>query len=63
MKALISLDPGEEMEFLRKQFQEFIAGLMSLPINLPGTRLYKSLQVHNWLNKNLILELNKLTKP
>uniref|UniRef100_A0A5B6YXS5 22alpha-hydroxysteroid 23-monooxygenase n=1 Tax=Davidia involucrata TaxID=16924 RepID=A0A5B6YXS5_DAVIN len=44
VKALISLDPGGEMEFLRKQFQEFIAGLMSLPINVPGSRLYRSLQ-------------------
>nr|GMC47593.1 3-epi-6-deoxocathasterone 23-monooxygenase [Ipomoea batatas] len=44
VKALISLDPGQEMEFLRKQFQEFIAGLMSLPIKLPGSRLYRSLQ-------------------
>lgn len=32
------------MEFLKKQFQEFIAGLMSLPINIPGSRLYRSLQ-------------------
>ncbi|KAK7261725.1 hypothetical protein RIF29_28043 [Crotalaria pallida] len=44
VKALISLDPGEEMEFLRKHFQEFISGLMSLPINFPGTKLYQSLQ-------------------
>ncbi|KAL9228551.1 hypothetical protein vseg_004116 [Gypsophila vaccaria] len=44
VKALISLHPGEEMELLKKQFQEFISGLMSLPINLPGTRLYRSLQ-------------------
>lgn len=44
VKALISLDPGEEMEFLKKQFQGFISGLMSLPINIPGTQLYRSLQ-------------------
>ncbi|XP_062110447.1 3-epi-6-deoxocathasterone 23-monooxygenase CYP90D1-like [Humulus lupulus] len=44
VKALINLDPSEEMESLRKQFQEFIAGLMSLPINIPGTRLHRSLQ-------------------
>ncbi|TKY48251.1 3-epi-6-deoxocathasterone 23-monooxygenase [Spatholobus suberectus] len=44
VKALISLNPGEEMELLMKQFQEFISGLMSLPINLPGTKLYQSLQ-------------------
>ncbi|XP_011009161.1 PREDICTED: 3-epi-6-deoxocathasterone 23-monooxygenase-like isoform X2 [Populus euphratica] len=44
VKALISLDPGEEMELLKKQFQEFIAGLMSLPLNIPGSQLYRSLQ-------------------
>ncbi|XP_059642547.1 3-epi-6-deoxocathasterone 23-monooxygenase CYP90D1 [Cornus florida] len=44
VRALISLDPGGEMDFLKQQFQEFIAGLMSLPINVPGSRLHKSLQ-------------------
>ncbi|KAH1237765.1 3-epi-6-deoxocathasterone 23-monooxygenase [Glycine max] len=44
VKALISLDPGEDMELLKKHFQEFISGLMSLPIKLPGTKLYQSLQ-------------------
>ncbi|CAA0814630.1 3-epi-6-deoxocathasterone 23-monooxygenase [Striga hermonthica] len=45
VKALISVECGDEMELLKKHFQEFIAGLMSLPINLPGTQLYRSLQV------------------
>ncbi|GER53510.1 cytochrome P450 family protein [Striga asiatica] len=44
VKALISVECGDEMELLKKHFQEFIAGLMSLPINLPGTQLYRSLQ-------------------
>ncbi|KAK9923590.1 hypothetical protein M0R45_031999 [Rubus argutus] len=44
VKVLIRLDPGEDMEILKKQFQEFIAGLMSIPINIPGSRLYRSLQ-------------------
>lgn len=44
VKALISLDPGDEMELLKKYFQEFIAGLMSIPFNFPGTQLYRSLQ-------------------
>ncbi|KAL3824441.1 hypothetical protein ACJIZ3_020470 [Penstemon smallii] len=44
VKALISLDPGDEMELLKKHFQEFIAGLMSLPFTFPGTQLYRSLQ-------------------
>ncbi|GMP41587.1 hypothetical protein CsSME_00011634 [Camellia sinensis var. sinensis] len=44
VKALVSMDPGDETEFLKKQFQEFMAGLISLPINIPGSRLHKSLQ-------------------
>lgn len=41
------------MEFLKKQFQEFIAGLMALPVNIPGSRLYQSLQA-SWTVKGLI---------
>ncbi|XP_052175897.1 3-epi-6-deoxocathasterone 23-monooxygenase CYP90D1 [Diospyros lotus] len=44
VKALISVDPGDEMEILKKQFQEFISGLMSIPINVPGSKLHRSLQ-------------------
>ncbi|OAY83952.1 Cytochrome P450 90D2 [Ananas comosus] len=44
VKGLIGLEPGEEMQCLKQQFKEFIAGLMSLPIKLPGTRLYRSLK-------------------
>ncbi|XP_065868918.1 3-epi-6-deoxocathasterone 23-monooxygenase CYP90D1 [Euphorbia lathyris] len=58
VKALISLDPGEEMESLKKQFQEFISGLMSLPINLPGTQLYRSLQA----KKEMVKLVQKIIK-
>ncbi|KAK1258288.1 Cytochrome P450 90D2 [Acorus gramineus] len=51
VKSLINLDPGEDMQFLKKQFQEFNAGLMSLPIKLPGTRLYRSLQAREKMIK------------
>ncbi|KAJ1685493.1 hypothetical protein LUZ63_016883 [Rhynchospora breviuscula] len=44
VKGLIGLEPGEKMQFLKAQFHEFIAGLMSLPIKLPGSRLYRSLK-------------------
>ncbi|CAL5381918.1 unnamed protein product [Camellia sinensis] len=44
VKALVSMDPGDDTEFLKKQFQEFMAGLISLPINIPGSRLHRSLQ-------------------
>lgn len=44
VKILISLNPGQRMEFVKQQFQEFIAGLMALPVNIPGSRLYQSLQ-------------------
>nr|KYP54345.1 Cytochrome P450 90D2 [Cajanus cajan] len=54
VKALISLDPGEEMELLKKHFQEFISGLMALPINLPGTKLYQSLQASPLAKKKMV---------
>ncbi|NP_001170664.1 putative cytochrome P450 superfamily protein [Zea mays] len=44
VRGLIGLEAGPEMQQLKHQFQEFIVGLMSLPIKLPGTRLYRSLQ-------------------
>ncbi|XP_039810733.1 cytochrome P450 90D2-like isoform X1 [Panicum virgatum] len=44
VKGLIGLEAGPETRQLKQQFQEFIVGLMSLPIKLPGTRLYRSLQ-------------------
>ncbi|KAK8670253.1 hypothetical protein V6N13_105011 [Hibiscus sabdariffa] len=44
VKALISLNPGPEMEILKKQFQEFMLGLMSLPVKVPGSQLYRSSQ-------------------
>ncbi|KAL7598046.1 3-epi-6-deoxocathasterone 23-monooxygenase CYP90D1 [Lactuca sativa] len=56
VKALIGLDPGEEMEYLRTQFQKFIAGLMSLPIKLPGTQLHRSLQAKKKM-VNLVLQI------
>ncbi|KAI7741515.1 hypothetical protein M8C21_022593 [Ambrosia artemisiifolia] len=55
-KVLIGLDPGEEMEFLRIQFQKFIAGLMSLPIKLPGTQLHRSLEAKKKMVK-LVLQI------
>ncbi|GFP93372.1 3-epi-6-deoxocathasterone 23-monooxygenase [Phtheirospermum japonicum] len=51
VRVLLSIGPGEEMELLKKEFVEFIKGLICLPINLPGTRLYKSLQAKKRLLK------------
>lgn len=45
VRVLMSVGPGEDMEFLKREFQEFIKGLICIPIKFPGTRLYKSLQV------------------
>jgi hypothetical protein len=46
VRALIGLEEGDKMQYLRQQFQEFIAGLISLPVKLPGTQLYRSLKVN-----------------
>lgn len=59
VKALIGLGPGKEMQFLKQQFKEFIAGLMSLPVKLPGSRLYRSMQAKKrmvMLIKSIIAE-------
>lgn len=41
----MSIGPGDEMECLKREFEEFIKGLICIPVNLPGMRLYKSLKV------------------
>ena len=45
VKVLMSVGPGEDLNFLKREFEEFIKGLICFPINFPGTRLYKSLKV------------------
>jgi len=52
VRALIGLDEGHEMQYLRQQFKEFIAGLISLPVKLPGTQLYRSLKVTRTIYMN-----------
>lgn len=59
VKWLTGLKPGEDMSFLCRQFQEFITGLMSLPIKLPGSTFYASLQAKKRMVKvvkNIIQE-------
>lgn len=42
---LISYDPTKSTENLRENFVAFIQGLISFPINIPGTAYHKCLQV------------------
>ncbi|GJM94849.1 hypothetical protein PR202_ga11531 [Eleusine coracana subsp. coracana] len=51
VRALIGLDAGHKMQYLKQQFQEFMAGLISLPIKLPGTQLYRSLQAKKRMSR------------
>ncbi|XP_058085864.1 3-epi-6-deoxocathasterone 23-monooxygenase CYP90C1 isoform X2 [Magnolia sinica] len=51
VRALMSTGPGEEMKFLQREFQEFVEGLICLPVKFPGTRLYKSLKAKKRLLK------------
>jgi hypothetical protein len=44
-KKLISYDPTESSENLRENFVAFIQGLISFPLNIPGTAYNKCLQV------------------
>lgn len=45
VKVLMSTSPGEDLDILKLEFEEFIKGLICIPIKFPGTRLYKSLKV------------------
>ncbi|KAB2094764.1 hypothetical protein ES319_A02G181900v1 [Gossypium barbadense] len=51
VKVLMSVGPGEDLEFLKREFEEFIKGLICLPIKFPGTILYKSLKAKERLLK------------
>ncbi|MFS7923951.1 putative 3-epi-6-deoxocathasterone 23-monooxygenase [Helianthus anomalus] len=45
-KKLISYDPEKSSENLRDNFEAFIRGLISFPLEIPGTAYYKCLQVN-----------------
>ncbi|XP_022741808.1 3-epi-6-deoxocathasterone 23-monooxygenase-like [Durio zibethinus] len=62
VKVLMSIGPGEDLNFLKKEFEEFIKGLICLPIKFPGTRLYKSLKAKERILKMVkkIVEERKL---
>ncbi|CAF2079092.1 unnamed protein product [Brassica oleracea var. botrytis] len=55
-KALISVEKGEELDELKKEFEQFIKGLMSLPVNFPGTQLHRSLQA----KKKMVKQVEKI---
>lgn len=62
VKVLMSIDPGEDLNLLKREFEEFIKGLICIPIKLPGTRLYKSLKARERLLKMVgkILDTKKM---
>ncbi|RWR87983.1 Cytochrome P450 [Cinnamomum micranthum f. kanehirae] len=51
VRALMSVGPGDDLRYLKREFREFFSGLICLPINLPGTTLYKSLKAKKRLLK------------
>ncbi|KAJ0240764.1 3-epi-6-deoxocathasterone 23-monooxygenase CYP90C1 [Hirschfeldia incana] len=51
VKLLMSISRGEDLDILKLEFEEFIKGLICIPIKFPGTRLYKSLKAKERLIK------------
>ena len=45
-KKLISYDSEKSPENLRENFVAFMKGLISFPLNIPGTAYHKCLQVY-----------------
>ncbi|CAJ1930303.1 unnamed protein product [Sphenostylis stenocarpa] len=65
VKVLMSVGPGERLDFLCTEFAEFIKGLICLPLKFPGTRLYKSLKSKDRMVKmvrKIVEERKKLKK-
>ncbi|XVF62121.1 hypothetical protein PTKIN_Ptkin08bG0191800 [Pterospermum kingtungense] len=62
VNVLMSIGPGDDLKYLKREFEEFIKGLICLPIKFPGTRLYKSLKAKERLLKMVkkIVEERKL---
>ncbi|XP_078435434.1 cytochrome P450 superfamily protein isoform X2 [Wolffia australiana] len=53
VKVLMGMGPGEDLDYLKDQFQEFVAGLICLPIKLPGTRLSRSLKAKEGVQRTI----------
>ncbi|KAF5738141.1 hypothetical protein HS088_TW13G01036 [Tripterygium wilfordii] len=51
VQVLMSVGPGEDLDFIKREFEEFIKALICIPVKLPGTRLYKSLKAKERLLK------------
>ncbi|XP_047317977.1 3-epi-6-deoxocathasterone 23-monooxygenase CYP90C1 [Impatiens glandulifera] len=52
VKVLMSVESKDpDMELLKREYEEFIKGLICFPIKFPGTRLYKSLKAKERLLK------------
>ncbi|CAL0311479.1 unnamed protein product [Lupinus luteus] len=51
VKVLMNVGDGEDLELLKREFEEFIKGLICLPLKFPGTRLYKSLKAKERMMK------------
>lgn len=66
VRALMGVRLSDELQILKNDFRIFINGLISLPIKLPGTMLYKSLKAKSrllkFVKKIIIEKLNRTTK-
>lgn len=57
-KKLISYDPEKSSENLRENFEAFIKGLISFPLDIPGTAYHKCLQVcHLFRSLNVVTDV------
>nr|GLL26283.1 3-epi-6-deoxocathasterone 23-monooxygenase [Ipomoea trifida] len=51
VKVLLSVEPGPDLDFMKREFEEFMKGLICFPVKLPGTTLYNSLKAKGKLLK------------
>lgn len=51
-RKLLSYDPDKSQDDLRANFVAFIQGLISFPLDIPGTAYHKCLQVSKQFEAN-----------
>ena len=60
-KKLISYEPSKSSENLRKNFVAFIRGLISFPVDIPGTAYHECMQVNLLQNGTCMRSIDATT--
>lgn len=55
----VSIDDPEKVRYLSTPFESIVAGIIWIPIDLPGTPFRRGINAANFIRKNLIAIVNQ----